>query len=411
MNSRTRVAVTGIGVKSPVGNDIQTFWSGLCAGRSTGRHLSVLDGMDVPIDFGCEVTGFDPSEYLDAKSIRRTDRTTQLGFAAAADAIADARLTDIDAARCAVVVGSGQGGTKSLEDEFYALTKGGYHRVNPNWVPMIIVNATAALVSIRYHYLGPSLAIATACTSGAHAVGEGARLIREGSADIAVAGGAESPLAPLTISAFALMGALSRRADDPEHASRPFDVDRDGFVIGEGAGFLVLERWDHAVARGASIHAELTGYGRNSDAHHMTVPSPDGAGARACMELSLRDAGITPDDVVHINAHGTSTPLNDATEAAAINQLFGPRDLPVTSSKGSTGHLIGAAGAVEAVAAVMAVKEGLAHPTANHVQRDPKCDIDIVTGTPRKIGRGPVISNSFGFGGHNATVVFAPSSW
>jgi 3-oxoacyl-[acyl-carrier-protein] synthase II len=411
MSSRTRVAVTGIGVKSPVGNDIQTFWSGLCAGRSTGRRLSVLDGMDVPIDFGCEVTGFDPSEYLDAKSIRRTDRTTQLGFAAAADAIADAGLTDIDAARCAVVAGSGQGGTKSLEDEFYALVKGGYHRVNPNWVPMIIVNATAALVSIRYNYLGPSLAIATACTSGAHAVGEGARLIREGSADIAVAGGAESPLAPLTISAFALMGALSRRADDPEHASRPFDVDRDGFVIGEGAGFLVLERWDHAVARGANIHAELTGYGRNSDAHHMTVPSPDGAGARSCMELSLRDAGITPDDVVHINAHGTSTPLNDATEAAAINQLFGPRDLPVTSSKGSTGHLIGAAGAVEAVAAVMAVKEGLAHPTANHVERDPKCEIDIVSGTPRKIARGPVISNSFGFGGHNATIVFAPSSW
>lgn len=411
MNARARVAVTGIGVKSPVGNDIQTFWSGLCAGRSTGRHLSVLDGTDVPVDFGCEVTGFDPAEYLDAKTIRRTDRTTQLGFAAAADAIADARLTDIDPARCAVVAGSGQGGTKSLEDEFYALAKGGYRRVNPNWVPMIIVNATAALVSIHYNYLGPSLAIATACTSGAHAVGEGARLIREGSADIAVAGGAESPMAPLTISAFALMGALSRRGNDPEHASRPFDVDRDGFVIGEGAGFLVLERWDHAVARGASIHAELTGYGRNSDAYHMTAPSPDGVGARSCMELALRDAGITPDDVVHINAHGTSTPLNDVTEARAINQLFGARDVPVTSSKGSTGHLVGAAGAVEAIAAVMAVREELAHPTANHVQQDPKCEINIVSGTPRKIPRGPVISNSFGFGGHNATVVFTPSSW
>jgi 3-oxoacyl-[acyl-carrier-protein] synthase II len=409
MTSRVRVAITGIGVKSPVGNDIPTFWSGLCAGQATGRMLSVLDGMDVPVDFGCEVTGFDPANYLDAKTIRRTDRTTQLGFAAAADAIADAGLADVDPARCAVIAGSGQGGTKSLEDEFYALAKGGYHRVNPNYVPMIIVNATAALVSIRYNYQGPSLAIATACTAGAHAIGEGARLIREGAADVAVVGGAESPLAPLTISAFALMGALSRRRSDPEHASRPFDIDRDGFVVGEGAGFLVLERWDHAVARGSRIHAELTGYGRNSDAHHMTAPSPGGLGARACMQLALRDADITPDDVAHINAHGTSTPLNDAAEAQAIRQLFGSRDIPVTSSKGSTGHLVGAAGAVEAVAAVMAVREGLAHPTANHVQRDPKCDIDVVSGQPRKISPGAVLSNSFGFGGHNATLVFASS--
>ncbi len=411
MNARTRVAVTGIGVKSPVGNDIQTFWSGLCAGRSAGRRLAMLDGMDARVDFGCEVTGFDPAEYLDAKTIRRTDRTTHLGFAAAADAIADAGLTDIDPARCAVVAGSGQGGTRSMEGEFHAVAKAGYRRVNPNWVPMAMVNATAALVSIRHNYLGPNLAIATACASGTHAVGEGARLIREGSADIAVTGGAESPLAPLAISAFANMGALSGRRDDPEHASRPFDIDRDGFVIGEGAGFLVLERWDHAVARGASIHAELTGYGRNSDAYHMTIPSPDGAGARSCMELALRDAGITPDDVVHINAHGTSTLLNDAAEARAINQLFGARDVPVTSSKGSTGHLVGAAGAVEAIAVVIAAVEGLAHPTANHAQRDPGCEIDVVSGTPRKIPRGPIISNSFGFGGHNATLVFAPSSW
>jgi 3-oxoacyl-[acyl-carrier-protein] synthase II len=411
MTARVRVAVTGIGVKSPVGNDIGAFWSGLCAGQPTGRRIQALDGMDVPVDFGCEVTGFDPADYLDRKTIRRTDRTTQLGFAAAADAIADARLADVDPARCAVVAGSGQGGTKSLEDEFYALAKSGYHRVSPNYVPMIIVNATAALVSIRYKYQGPSLAIATACTSGAHAVGEGARLIREGAADVAVAGGAEAPMAPLTMSAFALMGALSRRSSDPEHASRPFDVDRDGFVIGEGAGFLILERWDHATARGARIHAELTGYGRNSDAYHMTAPSPDGAGARLCMQLALKDAGITPDDVVHINAHGTSTPLNDATEALAISQVFGSRDIPVTSSKGSTGHLVGAAGAVEAIAAIIAVREGLAHPTANHDQRDPKCDIDVVSGKPRKISPGPVLSNSFGFGGHNATIVFAPPSW
>jgi 3-oxoacyl-[acyl-carrier-protein] synthase II len=409
VTSRVRVAITGIGVKSPVGNDIQTFWSGLCAGQPTGRLLPALNGMDVPVDFGCEVMGFDPANYLDAKTIRRTDRTTQLGFAAAADAIADAGLADVDPARCAVVAGSGQGGTKSLEDEFYALAAGGYHRVNPNYVPMIIVNATAALISIRYNYQGPSLAIATACTSGAHAVGEGSRLIREGAADIAVVGGAESPLAPLTISAFALMGALSRRRSDPEHASRPFDIDRDGFVVGEGAGFLVLERWEHAAARGGRIHAELTGYGRNSDAYHMTAPSPGGVGARACMQLALQDAGITPDDVVHINAHGTSTPLNDATEAQSISQLFGSRDLPVTSSKGSLGHLVGAAGAVEAVAAVMAVREGLAHPTANHTQRDPKCDIDVVSGQPRKLSPGAVLSNSFGFGGHNATLVFASS--
>lgn len=409
MSSPVKIAVTGMGLKTPVGNDLDSFWSALCAGRSAGAPFSGYEPGLLPVGFGCEVTGFNPADYLDAKSVRRTDRATQLGLAAAADAVADAGGIDADPARCGVVVGSGQGGAQSIEDEYLTVEKTGYNRVNPNWIPLIIVNATTALISMRHGLKGPSLAIATACTSSAHALGEGVRLIREGSADVVVAGGTEAPLTRVGISAFALMGALSRRTADPEHASRPFDADRDGFVIGEGAGFLVLERWEHAVARGARIHAEVIGYGRNSDAYHITAPSPDGSGARLSMELALRDAGLVPDDVVHINAHGTSTPLNDVTEAKAIRDLFRSANIPVTSAKGSTGHLIGAGGAVEAIDVILSMREETVHPTANHETLDPRCDIDVVSGTPRKLARGPVLSNSFAFGGHNAALIFAPA--
>jgi 3-oxoacyl-[acyl-carrier-protein] synthase II len=360
------------------------------------------------VTFACEVTGFDPLAYLDVKGAKRTDRTAQLGLAAATDALADAGPLGVPAYRQAVVCGTGHGGAATQENEYDNAFRNGPNRVSPHYVPMMMANATTGMICMRHGIKGPSLCISTACASSAHAIGEGLRMIRDGSADVVVAGGAESPVAPVTVSAFARMGALSRRNAEPERASRPFDADRDGFVMGEGAGFLVLERWDNAVARDARIYAELVGYARTSDAYHITAPAPDGDGARTCMRQALADARLTPDEVVHINAHGTSTPLNDVTEAAAIAAVFGERRVPVTSTKSIVGHLIGAAGAVEAVAVALTVRDGLAHPTANLDRQDPECDIDVVSGAPQKISAGPVLSNSFGFGGHNATVVFAP---
>jgi len=277
-------------------------------------------------------------------------------------------------------------------------------RVSPFLVPMMMANATAGTIAMRHGWKGPNICIATACAAGTHAVGEAVRFIRDGSADVVVAGGAEAAITPVAMAAFARMGALSGRSDDPARASRPFDIDRDGFVMGEGAGFLVLERWDLAEARGARIYGEIMGYGRNSDAHHITAPSPDGAGAVACMELALEDAGLGAADIGHVNAHGTSTPLNDAAEAEALVKVFSGSPPPVTSTKGVTGHLIGAAGAVEAVAAILSSRDGLVPPTANHERTDPNVTVDVVAGSPRA-ATGPVLSNSFGFGGHNATLV------
>jgi 3-oxoacyl-[acyl-carrier-protein] synthase II len=409
MSDRIRVAVTGLGVKAPVGTDLGAFWRGLCAGTSAGARITSFDASIISVDFACEIRDFDPLDYLDVKGARKLDRTAQLGLAAATDALADAGDAGVPAGRRAVIVGTGHGGTRTHESEFAHAHQHGFDRANPQYVPMSMANATTGAISIRHDLRGPSLCIATACASGSNAIGEGARLIREGSADLVVAGGAESPIAPLTISAFARMGALSKRSADPGHASRPFDADRDGFVIGEGAGFLVLESWDVAVRRGARIYAELTGYGRCSDAHHITAPSPDGEGAATSMRLALADGRTRPDEIVHINAHGTSTPLNDLTESRAIGTVFGGSRPPVTSNKGAIGHLVGAAGAVEAVATVLSMTEGEIPPTANHEKLDPDCDLDVVTGVPRKLADGPVISNSFGFGGHNVTLLFAPS--
>ncbi|OEV05754.1 beta-ketoacyl-ACP synthase II [Streptomyces oceani] len=407
--SRQRVAVTGLGVKTAAGNDLETFWGTLCRGRSMARQVTAFDAGTLSVDFACEVRDFDPRAYMDAKSAKRMDRTAQLGFAAATDALADAGAHAVPPEQRGVVTGTGHGGTRTQEDEFGAVPTRGYQRVSPHYVPMTMANATAGLLSIRHELKGPSLCICTACASGAQAIGEGARLVREGAADLVLAGGCESAVSPLTMSSFARMGALSTRVSDPERASRPFDVDRDGFVMGEGAGFLVLENWDHAVSRDATIYGELAGYGRNSDAHHITAPSPDGSGARTCMQQALTDAGLTTDDIVHINAHGTSTPLNDVTEAKAIVELFSRR-FPVTSTKSVIGHLIGAAGAVEAVATLLTMREGVAHPTANLERRDPECDLDVVADGVRKLPEGPMLSNSFGFGGHNASLAFLPAA-
>ena len=403
--TRHRVAITGLGVKTPAGNDLDTFWSTLVAAESRAAGYTLIDASPLPVRFGCEVRDFDPVEYLGPKESRRQDRTAQLGFAAAVDASRGAGDIGADPARCAVVVGTGIGGLATLESQIGVYLDKGAERVSPFLVPMMMANATAGLISIQFGWTGPSLCITTACAAGANAIGEAARLIREGSADVVMAGGVESSITPTAISAFARMGALSTRNDDPARASRPFDAGRDGFVMGEGAAFLVLERWERAIARGAVIHGELLGYGRNCDAHHITAPSPGGAGAVACMQAALEDAGVELSRVNHVNAHGTSTPLNDAAESEAISKVFGGTTPPVTSIKGVTGHLIGAAGAAEAVASLLSLRTGLVPPVANYETPDPEITADVVVGSPRAIGEGVALSNSFGFGGHNASLV------
>jgi 3-oxoacyl-[acyl-carrier-protein] synthase II len=405
---RPRVAVTGMGVKCPAGLTVDEMWDGLLAARAAAGPVTLFDASDHSVGFACEVRGFDPEPYLGPKEVRRTDRVSLLGIAAAADAIAQATEAapfGVDPVRCGVVAGSGIGGIRTLEDQVVGFAEKGPKVVGPFLVPMMMANATAALVGIRNGFTGPNTAVATACATGANAIGEGARLVRDGSADVVVAGGTEACITPVTMAAFARMGALSKNPD-PAAASRPFDADRDGFVMGEGAAFLVLERWDVAVARGAAVLGEVAGYGMTCDAHHITAPVEDGSGAVAAIEIALADAGLAPSAVTHVNAHGTSTPHNDSAEAAALAKVFGPGAVPVTSVKGVTGHLIGAAGAVEAVAALLSADRGTVPPTANHDHTD--LPVDVVTGSTRAIERGPVVSTSFAFGGHNVALVLAP---
>lgn len=403
---RPRVAITGVGVKAPGGLDLDRFWAALLEGRGLAGPISRFDASAISVRIGCEVQGFDPVAHAGPKESRRMDRATQLGFAAAMDAAAAAGLpASLDPSRAAVIAGTGVGGLMTMEEQILVLHEKGPDRVSPFLVPMMMTNATAGTISIHLGWTGPNLCVATACAAGAHAIGEGARLIRDGSSDVVLAGGTESSQTPVAIAAFARMGALSGRNDDPTTASRPFDVDRDGFVMGEGAGFLVLERWDHATDRGAAILGEVLGYGRNGDAHHITAPVPGGAGAVACMRLALDDAGLAPSDIGSINAHGTSTPLNDAAESMAIGTVFGDGRVPVTSTKGVTGHLVGAAGAVEAIAALQTMRTRTVPPTANHSTRSDDITADVVHGEPRPTDDRPVLSNSFGFGGHNAALI------
>ena len=402
---RPRVVVTGVGVKTPAGNDVASFWEQLRAGRASARRIESFDPTDLSITFAGEVRDFDAVEYFGPKEARRQDRVTQLGFGAAADALGDAGELGADPSRCAVIIATGVGGLHTLEENERLYFEKGPSRVSPFFVPMMMPNATAGVVAMQLGWTGPNLCVATACAAGAHAIGEGVRLIRDGTADVVMAGGTEAAVTPLTIAAFARMGALSSRNDAPERASRPFDADRDGFVIGEGAGCVVLEPLQRARARGATIYGEVAGYGRNADAYHITAPSPGGAGAAVCMQLALEDAGMEPSSIGHVNAHGTSTPLNDAAEAEAVRKVFGDAPPVVTSTKGVTGHLIGAAGAVEAVAALLSVREGIVPPTANLERVGDDIELDVVAGSPREIGVKPAISNSFGFGGHNASLV------
>jgi 3-oxoacyl-[acyl-carrier-protein] synthase II len=417
------VVITGLGVKTPAGLTVEEFWDTLVAARTAAAPITLYDASRHSVGFACEVRGFDAVPYVGPKEVRRTDRAALLAVAAAADALGDAAAIGMDAAdellptpsaddlaadplRCAVVAGTGIGGIRTLEDQVIGYAEKGPGRVGPFLVPMMMPNAAAALIAIRHGFTGPNLAVATACATGAHAIGEGARLLRDGMADVVVCGGTEASVSPVSMAAFARMGALSRNPD-PAAASRPFDDDRDGFVMGEGAGFLVLEPYDRAVARGARVHGEVLGYGLTCDAHHITAPIDDGSGAVAAVEMALADAGLAAGAIGHVNAHGTSTPQNDAAEAAAIAKVFGPGAVPVTSTKGVTGHLIGAAGAVEAVAALLAAGRGLVPPTANHRQTD--LPVEVVAGEPRPIEVAPAVSTSFAFGGHNAALVLGPA--
>ncbi len=404
-HGRPRVVVTGMGVKTPAGVDVDTLWSTIRAGRGTAAVIERFDPSELPVRFAGEVRDYDPEPYFGPKEVRRVDRFTQLGFGAAADALSDAGELGADPSRCAVIAATGVGGLETMEENEATFLARGASRVSPFFVPMMMPNAAAGMISIRFGFTGPALCISTACAAGANAIGEGVRMVRDGSAEVVVAGATEAPVTPLTVSAFARMGAMSTRNDDPERASRPFDAARDGFVIAEGAAFCVLETLEHALARGATVHGEVLGYGRNADAHHITAPVPGGAGAAACMQLALDDAGLDAGGIGHVNAHGTSTPLNDATEAEAIRKVFGDITPPVTSTKGVTGHMIAGAGAAEAVISLLSLRDGIVPPTANLEQIGDDIGLDVVAGEPRPVERKPVLSNSFGFGGHNATLI------
>jgi 3-oxoacyl-[acyl-carrier-protein] synthase II len=402
------VLITGIGVVTPIGTGRDEFWRALVEGRSGAGPISAFDASGMPVRIACEVKDFDAAAHIEPREVARSDRFTHLAVAAAALAWQDAGLDgELEPGRAGVVIGSGIGGLATIESEHASFLAGGPRRVSPFMVPKLMPNAAAAAVAMRYGLTGPNLAVASACATGAHALGEAYRYIAAGLADVMLAGGSEAALTPLALSAFARMGALSTRNDDPEHASRPFDAGRDGFVFGEGAGVLVLESAAHAQARGAKPLARLLGYGASADAYHVTQPDPEGLGAQRAMRAALADAGLTPADIDHINAHGTSTPYNDRVETAAIKAVFGveAKRIPVTSTKSQTGHLLGAAGAVEAAACALVVANGVVPATINLTDPDPDCDLDYVPDGPRQIEVRHALSNSFGFGGQNACLV------
>ncbi len=401
------IAITGLGLVTPVGIGVQSSWEGVLSGRSAGAKDPNLAG--IPIDISCRVADFDGNELLGRKAARRLDRFVQLGLVAAREAIDDSGLDPQtwDSARVGVVIGCGMGGAATWEAQHTTLIEKGPERVSPLLIPMLIPNMVAGHIAIEFNANGPNLVTATACTSGATAIGVARDLLRTNACDVVIAGGAEAGLTPLSIAAFGQMHALSTRVDDPAAASRPFDADRDGFVAAEAAGVLVLERAEHAAARDASIRARLIGYGASADAHHITAPDPDGVGVGLAITAALESAGLSPGDVGHINAHGTSTPLNDTAEGRVINRIFGQDAPPVTSTKGVTGHSLGAAGAIEAAFSVLTLEHQRIPPTANLDKQDPEIALDVVNGAPRDAAVDVVVSNSFGFGGQNGVVVLA----
>lgn len=408
--TRRRVVVTGLGIVSPIGNNVAQVWDSLSKGRSGITRITRFDPVNLPCQIAGEVKNFDPAQFINPKEVRRMDVFIHFGLVAAQEAMKDAGIDPNPdfAERAGVCIGSGIGGLPLIAETWSAYLEGGVRKVSPFFIPGSIINMISGNLSIQYGLKGPNLAVVTACTTGNHSIGEAARLIEYGDADVMVAGGAESAVHELGIAGFCAARALSTRNDAPEAASRPWDKDRDGFVMGEGAGVLVLEELEHAKARGARIYCELTGYGMSADAHHITAPPEDGDGARRSMVNALKNARLNPDQVDYINAHGTSTPLGDKGETTAVKRTFGDHamKLAVSSTKSMTGHLLGAAGGIEAVFAVMAIQHQVAPPTINLDEPGEGCDLDYVPHQARPMKIDVVLSNSFGFGGTNGTLIF-----
>ncbi len=408
--SRRRVVVTGLGIVCPIGNTVAEAWSSALAGKSGISRITHFDANPLASKIAGEVKNFDVAAYLSPKEARRMDRFIHLGMAAGIQAIKDSgiQVTEANATRIGVNIGSGIGGLPMIEETHNEVLKGGPRKISPFFIPSTIINMISGNLSIMHGLKGPNLAMVTACTTSAHCIGEAGRLIEYGDCDVMVAGGAEAAVTLLTVGGFAAARALSTRNDDPATASRPWDKDRDGFVLGEGAGVLVLEEREHARRRGAKIYAELAGYGMSGDAYHMTAPQEDGEGAARCMENALRNAALNRDDIDYVNAHGTSTPLGDFAETVALKRCFGDhaKEFAVSSTKSMTGHLLGAAGGVEAIFSVLAVQDQVAPPTANLVNQDPTCDLDYVPGSARHMPIRAALSNSFGFGGTNGALIF-----
>jgi len=405
-----RVVVTGMGTVSPLGNDLATTWDAMVAGRSGVGPITRFDASGYKTRIAAELKGFDPRDHFSAKEVRRLDRFIQYALVAAREAVRDAGLVldDGQGERAAVILGSGVGGIGTITEQTRLLERRGPNRVSPFLIPMILVDTAAGMVAIEFGITGPNMAVISACATGCNSVGEAFEMIRRGVVDVAVCGGTEAGIVPIAIAGFSVMRAISQRNDEPERASRPFDRDRDGFVLGEGAALLILEEMEYARARGAVMHAEVVGYGSTCDAFHIAAPKQDGAGAAACMQQALASAGLAPEEIDYINAHGTSTRLNDVIETRAIKSAFGAHAsrLMVSSTKSMTGHLLGAAGGLEAIVCVKALESGIVPPTINLDEPDPECDLDYVPHKAREVRITTAMSNSFGFGGHNATLIF-----
>ncbi len=410
-SKQRRVVVTGLGCVSPIGNSVTDSWDALLAGRSGIATITRFDASPFSTHFAGEVKGFNVEDYMPGKEARHMDTFIHYGMAAGMQAMQDSGLqvTEKNAERIGVIVGSGIGGLPMIEQTHTELTNRGPRRISPFFVPASIINMISGHLSIKYGLKGPNIAIVTACTTGLHCIGEAGRMIEYGDADVIIAGGAESTISPLGLGGFASARALSSRNDDPATASRPWDKDRDGFVLGEGAGVMVLEEYEHAKARGAKIYAELLGFGMSADAHHMTAPLEDGDGARRCMVAAMRNAGVNPDQVDYVNAHGTSTPLGDVAETVAIKRALGDhaKNIVVNSTKSMTGHLLGGAGGLEAVFTVLAVHNQKSPPTINIFNQDPACDLDYCANQARDMKIDIAVKNSFGFGGTNGTLIFS----
>ena len=405
-----RVVVTGVGAVSPLGTGNATNWDALINGKSGIGLITRFDASDMPVKIAGEVSGFDPEDFIDKKEIKKMDLFIQYALGAAHFAMEDSGLVinEENAERVGVLVGAGLGGLPAIEKYHVALQEGGYKKISPFFIPMLIINLAPGHISIKYGAKGPNISSVSACATATHSIGDAYHIIKRGDADAMIAGGTESTVTPLGIGGFSVMKALSSRNDSPETASRPFEKNRDGFVLGEGAGIVVLEEYEAAKKRGAKIYAEVVGYGMSGDAYHLTMPAPGGEGAARCMKMALKGAGVNPEQITYINAHGTSTHFNDLYETMAIKSVFGDHanKLMVSSTKSMTGHLLGAAGGIEAVFCCLAMDKGVVPPTINYVEPDPECDLDYVPNTARDAKVEYAMSNSFGFGGTNATLLF-----